>query len=725
MAQAILASGSVAPGLATVLAVLAALYARGWHVLRRQMPERFPVWRLACFLGGLATIHLAIASPIDAFAGLLLQVHMLQHLLLMMVAPPLLLLGAPAIPLLRGLPPRFAKSALGPFLAWPALQRFGAILLHPVTCWCAFVAATWLWHLPALYQLALRSPGWHAAEHATFLVTALLFWWPVVQPWPSRARWPRWTIPVYVLLADVQNTIFSALLVFSEHLFYPVYASVPRLGGISPLDDQVAAGIIMWGPGSVVFLVPTVLITVGLLSPRAPAARATSHRVPPARRPVVDVLRLPVIGAAMRRPLVRRAAQATMLLVAAAVVADGLLGPSMSPMNLAGVLPWTGWRALTVLALLVAGNVFCFACPFMLPRELARRFAAPARRLPRPLRTKWLAISLLVAGFWATETFALWDGPRATAWIIIGYFTAAVLVDSTWRGATFCKYVCPIGQFHFVNSLVSPLQVRARAPAVCATCTTHDCLRGNATRRGCELDLFMPRKVGNLDCTACLDCVHACPHDNIGIFVAVPGSDLVHDTRRSSIGRLSQRLDVVALAVLLVVAAFVMAGVMVVPISSGWLLAALAAPPLAVATLARKGSRRRARLGRFALALLPLGLSMWAAHFLFHLLTGWGTLGLVLRRPLAEVGLVVAPRWTDATALLGPAAMLGLQLLLLDVGLLVTLWVAWRVARDGAPRARRVFATLVPWASAATALWALGVWILCQPMAMRGIMSHS
>src|SRR5262245_7442270 len=723
MAQAILASWSVAPGLATILVLLAALYTRGWYVLRRQMPERFPGWRLACFLCGLATVHLAIASPIDAFAGLLLQVHMLQHLLLMMVAPPLLLLGAPAIPLLRGLPPRFPKSALGPFLSWPALQRFTDKLLHPVTCWCAFVAATWLWHVPGLYQLALRSPGWHAVEHATFLVTALLFWWPVVQPWPSRPRWPRWTIPIYLLLADVQNTIFSALLVFSEHLFYPVYASVPRLGGISPLDDQVAAGVIMWGPGSIVFLVPTVLITVRLLSPRAPAARATSHRVRPARRPVVDVLRLPVIGAALRRPLVRRAAQATMLLLAAAVVADGLLGPSMSPMNLAGVLPWTGWRALTVLALLVAGNVFCFACPFMLPRELARRFSSPARRLPRPLRTKWLAIGLLVAGFWATETFSLWDGPRATAWLIVAYFAAATVVDSTWRGASFCKYVCPIGQFHFVNSLVSPLQVRARAPAACATCTTHDCLRGNAAHRGCELELFMPRKIGNLDCTFCLDCVQACPHDNIGLFVTAPGSDLVHDARRSSIGRLSQRVDVVALALLVVVAAFVMAGVMVVPVPAPWLLAGLAAAPIAAGTLVLVAPSRRAQICRFAIALVPLGLSMWVAHFVFHLLTGWPAFAPVLRRPLADLGLVDPPSWTAVAPSLAPGGVLALELLLLDLGLLLTLWVVWRIARDGGPR--RALAPVIPWAGAATALWAAGVWIVCQPMAMRGMMmSH-
>ena len=189
------------------------------------------MWRLARFLGGLVTVYLAIASPIDAFAGLLLQVHMLQHLLLMTIAAPLLLLGAPAMPRCSwpaaALREERARS-VSRLAGVPAVRGRAAPSGHVLV---TFVAATWLWHLPALYQLALRSPGWHAAEHATFLATALLFWWPVVQPWPSRPRWPRWTIPVYLLLADVQNTIFSALLAFSEHLFYPVYANVPRLGG--------------------------------------------------------------------------------------------------------------------------------------------------------------------------------------------------------------------------------------------------------------------------------------------------------------------------------------------------------------------------------------------------------------------------------------------------------------------------------------------------------------
>jgi cytochrome c oxidase assembly factor CtaG len=715
LARAVLASWTVQPALAATLLVTAGLYARGWRVLHRQMPARFPGWRLASFVAGLMAIYIAVASPLDVFAGLLLQVHMLQHLLLMVVAPPLLLLGAPPVPLLRGLPARVAKDVLGPFLAWPALWRAARWLTHPAVCWWALVLATWLWHVPALYQLALRHPVWHAVEHATFLATALLFWWPVVQPWPSRARWPRWTIPFYLLLADLQNTIFAALLVFSERLFYPAYAAVPRLGGLSPLDDQVVAGAIMWVPAALAFLVPAAVVTVRLLSPAAPKRPELAVRdVTP--RTTFDVLRLPVVGALLRRPATRRAAQGAMLLLAAAVVADGFLGPQMSPMNLAGVWPWTGWRAATVLALLVAGNVFCFACPFTLPRELARRVAAPARRLPHWLQTKWLAVVLLGLGFWATESFALWDAPHATAWLIVGYFAAALVVDTCFRGASFCKYVCPIGQFHFVSSMVSPLEVRVRAPSACATCTTHDCLRGNGTRRGCELELFLPRKIGNLDCTFCLDCVHACPHDNIGILAAAPGTDLVHDGRRSSIGRLSQRLDVTALAALLVTAAFAMAGVMVRPLSSAVLLGLLAVPPASVALLSTAPAWLCERCSRFVLALVPLGLAMWAAHFAFHLVTGWSGLSLAAQRALADVGLAALPRWMHGAAPAG-GGLLALELLLLDAGLLITLWVGWRVAG-------RAIARTLPAAAVATVLWAAGVWILCQPMAMRGVMLH-
>jgi polyferredoxin len=244
----------------------------------------------------------------------------------------------------------------------------------------------------------------------------------------------------------------------------------------------------------------------------------------------------------LRWPHFRRLAQGVTLVVAVAVVADGLLGPQMSPMNLAGVIPWTYWRGFTVVALLVAGNLFCLACPFMLPRALARWLVAPLqlvrRQWPRRLRSKWLAVTLLVAFFWAYEVLDLWDSPWWTAWLIIAYFAAALIVDALFQGASFCKYVCPIGQFQFIQSLVSPFEVRVREPQACARCTTHDCLRGNPQRRGCELDLFLPRKVGNLDCTFCLDCVYACPHDNVGIVARLPGETLADDGVRSGIGSL-------------------------------------------------------------------------------------------------------------------------------------------------------------------------------------------
>ena len=102
-----------------------------------------------------------------------------------------------------------------------------------------FVATTWLWHAPAAYELALRSSGWHYLQHACFLATGLLFWYPVVRPYPSRPRWSPWLLLPYLILADVQNTILSALLTFSDHVLYPYYLQVPRLGGLSALGGSI------------------------------------------------------------------------------------------------------------------------------------------------------------------------------------------------------------------------------------------------------------------------------------------------------------------------------------------------------------------------------------------------------------------------------------------------------------------------------------------------------
>src|ERR1700754_2421439 len=283
----------------------------------------------------------------------------------------------------------------------------------------------------------------------------------------------------------------------------------------------------------------------------------------------LDLLSLPLVGRLLRWPYLRRAAQGLMFLLALLVVVDGLLGPQMAAMNLAGVLPWTHWRGLTVLALLVAGNVFCFACPFNFARELGRRVLPARWSWPRRLRSKWVALSLLLIFFWAYEAFGLWDRPRLTAMLVIGYFAVAVIVDGLFKGASFCKYVCPIGQYQFIQSLISPVEVGVRSLEVCRTCQTHDCLRGNEQRRGCELQLFQPRKTSNMDCTFCLDCVHACPHENVSLLASLPGSQLVRiEGSRKRPHSLCRRFDVAVLIFLRVFAAFVSAGGMVEPVQA-------------------------------------------------------------------------------------------------------------------------------------------------------------
>lgn len=434
-----------------------------------------------------------------------------------------------------------------------------------------------------------------------------------------------------------------------------------------------------------------------------------------------------------------------MLLLAAAIVIDGFLGPENSPMNLAGVLPWTHWRAFTVVALLVAGNFFCMVCPFTWVRDLGRRLLPANRNWPRMLRSKWTAIVLLGVYLWAYEVFSLWDRPAWTAGILLGYFAAAFVIDGVYRGASFCKYVCPIGQFHFVQSLCSPLEVRIRKPDACASCRTYDCIRGNETRRGCELQLFLPRKSGNMDCTFCLDCVRACPSDNVGMLATTPGADLWKNVRRSSVGSYGERPDIAALALLLTFGAFANAAGMVAPVVqwaesmqaryaamnsavffSIFIFATAVFLPTALTGLAswvtRLASgtdvRMREIFGCFSMTLVPLGAAMWLAHFLFHFFTGSHTPIPVFQRIWADLGFSGGgePSWNIGS--LAFEHLPGMELLILDCGLLLALYAAWRVAGRIAPA--RPFRAFLPWGLAALALFAAGVWILFQPMEMRG-----
>lgn len=160
---------------------------------------------------------------------------MVQHILLMLVTPPLVLLGAPSLPFLHGLPQWFVRTTLGPFLRWPPVQRLGKFLTHPLVCWIFAAVALIAWHVPSAFELALRSDFWHEVEHTCFLSTSILFWWPVVQPFPSEARWPRWSIPVYLFLGMLPGGALGAFLTFCDRVLYHSYHGAPSIFGITPL----------------------------------------------------------------------------------------------------------------------------------------------------------------------------------------------------------------------------------------------------------------------------------------------------------------------------------------------------------------------------------------------------------------------------------------------------------------------------------------------------------
>lgn len=263
----LLRTWSVPPGPLIALALAMVLYLRGWWVARRTRARELPAWRAACFVGGVVALWIAVASPIDALDDYLLTAHMIQHFILMSIAPPLIALGAPVVPMLRGLP-RVVVVVLRPMFCARWLRRIGRVVMHPVAAWVAMNVAYVGWHLPALFELTFKSERIHDFEHLCFFATSLLFWWVVVEPWPARERWPRWAVILYLLSADIVNTALSATLAFAGKVLYSSYAEAPRVCFLSPLKDQIAAGSEMWVLNSVVMLAPAVVIALRELSPR-------------------------------------------------------------------------------------------------------------------------------------------------------------------------------------------------------------------------------------------------------------------------------------------------------------------------------------------------------------------------------------------------------------------------------------------------------------------------
>jgi ferredoxin len=467
-----------------------------------------------------------------------------------------------------------------------------------------------------------------------------------------------------------------------------------------------------------------------------------------------DLMRVPGLSRLFHWRHARPFLQAPLLIISVVMILHGLFGPSLAPKNLATTLSWLHFRGVLVLVLLCAGNFFCLACPFMLVRQFARHFLKPRFDWPRVLRNKWISVALFVLILFTYELFDLWSSPWWTAWLIVAYFMTVLVVDGLFKHASFCKFVCPIGQFNFIASTLSPLEVKVRDQNVCTSCHTKDCIRGRhepvsdlVVIRGCELALFQPRKVGNMDCTFCLDCVHACPHDNVGILSRLPGSELLTDPIRSGIGYFSRRKDLAALAIAFTFGALLNAFGMVSPVYAveRWLGKILhvshEAPVLGVifafflivepvVLLGFAAWWMRAWAGiesgwmplmvRYTYGLVPLGFGMWLAHYGFHFLSGLYTIIPVTQSAVASLGFsfLGEPRW----ALRGLPAniVLVIEIGFLLLGLAGSLLVTYGLAEDNS--AEKPVRAFVPWATVCLLLWAASMWLMFQPMEMRAML---
>lgn len=487
-----------------------------------------------------------------------------------------------------------------------------------------------------------------------------------------------------------------------------------------------------------------------------------------------DVLSLPLIGRVLKWRWGRLVLQLPFLLIAALLVYDGFTGPDRAAENLATVVPWVHYRGVLVLALLLAGNLFCMGCPFTLPRTLAKRLSIRGRRFPQALRNKWIAIFSLFALFFLYEWLDLWASPVLTAWLIIAYFVASFVLEAVFTESAFCKYICPLGTFNFVYSTASPTKITSKNLDVCSRCVGKECVNGSYSPQpvirlneikggdeqivhdkngtlGCGLELFVPQIKTNLDCTMCLDCVRSCPHDNVALMARTPGRELLQpDTW-------PKRWDISLLVVVLAFFGLVNAFGMIGPVAdvlraiadalglvaAGWSNEAIEALtllilfvvgglilPVGAVLLAGTLSRTLARAGKkydlrhtvaaFAPAFVPIGFGVWIGHYGFHFLIGAFSIIPVLQTFLIDHNIFILgtqPNWSLVG--LQDVGLIGLiQVAALVGGFLWSMAIAQRVAtrlyRRDAPLG------LMPWALLLLALMFATIWVFSNPMEMRG-----
>lgn len=238
---------SFEPWAIAALAIASVCYLLGLPHVRKSLSR----WNIASFAAGMLMLALTLMSPIHELGSQLFSAHMAQHELLMLIAAPLLVLGRPGIVILWALP-RPARVSLGHLTKLSLVANSWTAVSSPLAAWLIHGATLWIWHVPVLYQATLQSELVHAAQHATFLGTALLFWWTLIRG--SAGRMSYGAAVAYVFTTGVHTSVLGALLTISSRLWYPIYQGRTIIWGLSALEDQQLGGLIMWVPAGLVYI---------------------------------------------------------------------------------------------------------------------------------------------------------------------------------------------------------------------------------------------------------------------------------------------------------------------------------------------------------------------------------------------------------------------------------------------------------------------------------------
>lgn len=244
------------PAVVAALVLTGALYLRGWSVLRGYRRPPVVARQAVSFSCGLLLLGVALVSPLDALSGTLLSAHMVQHLILMLLAPPLLVYGRPGLVVWMGLPRTVREGASR---RSPALSPIARWFTRPLVAFGLYTVFLYGWHAPTLYDAALANPTIHAAEHLCFLAVSLLVWRLVIDPAPRR-RCPYPAAMVLTFGVLLVSAALGALIALSPTLIYPAYRTTAPLWGLRPITDQQLAGAIMWVPPGGVYLVTIVTL---------------------------------------------------------------------------------------------------------------------------------------------------------------------------------------------------------------------------------------------------------------------------------------------------------------------------------------------------------------------------------------------------------------------------------------------------------------------------------